>query len=300
MAWEIEFIQWLQKSGGKFLDTLMFLITQIGGELFFIGVAAIIFWCINKKQGYKFINIFILGLIAVNGIKSVVKRPRPYTLQSINPIKETTSGYSFPSGHSHNAASMSTQLTLMTKSKEKKVFLWSVIIGSILTVLVMFSRVYLGQHYPSDVIVGCVLGITIAIIGSYLFDLLGDKEEVIAYVVAPLCIIISLVCLLTLKEKAEEIVKVCGAYSALTIGYFVEKRHIKYKISQPSFIKIACKILIGILVLLIIKEGLKFLFTAIMDENSISFLIFNEFVRYFLIGIWTIICCPLIFKKLKI
>ena len=54
MAWEIEFIQWLQKSGGKFLDTLMFLITQIGGELFFIGVAAIIFGALTKNRAITF------------------------------------------------------------------------------------------------------------------------------------------------------------------------------------------------------------------------------------------------------
>ncbi len=300
MNWEVELIKKLQAAGGAFTDAVMYFFTQTGGELFFIFVAALLYWCVDKRQGYKFINVFVLGQLLVGGLKALVKRPRPYTLDGISAIKERTSGYSFPSGHSQNITNMAAQLSIYSYGKGKSNFLPVFVIGVALSILVPFSRVYLGQHYPTDVITGGVLGLAVGIVGYYLFDLLKNKEENIAFVIAPLCVIITVVSLIIGGSRAGEVIKVCGVYSAATVGYFIEKRRVAYAIPTLSPVKAIIKILIGISVLLLIKEGLKAVFTALLTDGSVPYLLLNEFFRYFLIGIWAITVCPAIYKKLKI
>jgi len=89
------------------------------------------------------------------GSDIIVSRNRPYiTLANIIPLK-TARDYSFPSGHT--AAAFSAALTI-----NASVPLAISIISFVLAVLIGYSRIYIGVHYPSDVIVGGLIGYGIA------------------------------------------------------------------------------------------------------------------------------------------
>jgi undecaprenyl-diphosphatase len=91
-------------------------------------------------------------------LKNVVKRERPYnTYTGIFPDK-IESDYAFPSGHTSSAFATATSLAITTKKWYVAVpaFAWSASVG--------YSRIYLGQHYPSDVIMGAIVGTSSAII----------------------------------------------------------------------------------------------------------------------------------------
>ena len=87
---EVEVIKAIQNIRNPFLDALFSAITVLGDEMFFIIVGAILYWCFDKRFGYKFINVYLLGNACIEGIKSLVARPRPYTHEGIVSVTERT------------------------------------------------------------------------------------------------------------------------------------------------------------------------------------------------------------------
>ena len=108
---EVSIVKAVQQMRCGFLDALFSGITYFGDELFFLVVGVVLYWCVDKRFGFKYINVYLLGNVAVEGVKSLVGRARPYTYDGIVSVTEPTGGYSFPSGHSHSIASIATQLS---------------------------------------------------------------------------------------------------------------------------------------------------------------------------------------------
>jgi undecaprenyl-diphosphatase len=112
---------------------------------------------LKQKAAYTAATI-LLNTATTTLLKNVVKRERPYhTYTGIFPNK-IESDYAFPSGHTSSAFATATSLAITTKKWYVAVpaFAWSASVG--------YSRIYLGQHYPSDVIIGAVVGTSSAIV----------------------------------------------------------------------------------------------------------------------------------------
>ncbi|HIX36204.1 MAG TPA: phosphatase PAP2 family protein [Candidatus Limosilactobacillus merdigallinarum] len=105
------------------------------------------------------ISISIFGGIMLNHlIKIIVRRPRPFTNVLMH-----YSGFSFPSGHSLTAVLVFGSIMIIT-SRWVHHQGWQYLINGILIVLILmigFSRVFVGAHYPSDVLAGWSLGVVI-------------------------------------------------------------------------------------------------------------------------------------------
>jgi undecaprenyl-diphosphatase len=112
---------------------------------------------LKQKAAYTAATI-LLNTATTTLLKNVVKRERPYhTYTGIFPNK-IESDYALPSGHTSSAFATATSLAITTKKWYVAVpaFAWSASVG--------YSRIYLGQHYPSDVIMGAVVGTSSAIV----------------------------------------------------------------------------------------------------------------------------------------
>jgi membrane-associated phospholipid phosphatase len=107
-----------------------------------------------KVKSYQAGAAFLASTLLANGLKIVIKRPRPFeTYPDIIYKKGKGGGYSFPSGHTTTAFATATSLSMAFPK-------WYVIIPSYSYALAVgYSRMYLGVHYPTDVIAGMLLGI---------------------------------------------------------------------------------------------------------------------------------------------
>lgn len=185
-----------------------------------------------------------------------------------------------PSGHSQN---ITTSGVFMAYEYRKINWVkWTFIV---LMILVPFSRMYLGQHYLEDVLVGMALGIGIGILGMFVYKKFPDKEEYVGLAMIPVLVI------LMIFISDHQVFVGGGAYSGLAIGYFLEKKYVNYDIKAPKKTQIF-KVIIGLAVTLVLYFGLSFLFDLIGEYNILTA------IRYFVIAFWASLGAPILFKKI--
>ncbi len=154
------FIQ-VNKPGNKIVDKIMVDLSKYGREVVWIGMTALLF-IVGKKDGRKvavLLTITFLILIPLGTIlKSEVDRPRPAS-SSDNLLVANETDPSFPSGHA-TIVSGGAAILLLRFNRGRQMI--AAIILGIEALLVSYSRVYVGAHYPLDVVGGILLGTGIA------------------------------------------------------------------------------------------------------------------------------------------
>ena len=143
------------------LTPFMKIVTFLGNGGWFWILCAVVLLAIPKtrKTGYAAVLSLIFGVIVTNLLlKNIVARPRPFAeIEALIPLIAKPTDFSFPSGHT--TASFAVAL-VMLRMLPKKFGIPAVVLAA----LVAFSRLYLGVHYPTDVLTGFV----IALVGSML------------------------------------------------------------------------------------------------------------------------------------
>lgn len=275
---DLKIIEAFQAIQNPIFDWFFYVTTNLGDQYAFILIAAILYWTIDKKYAHKFAMAFLISAFVNTGLKTLIKRPRPYTIEGIDPpFGYETTGYSFPSGHAQASGVLGyTAYDLHKKTKLN----WIKWLGLFIVIVVPLSRVYLAQHYLSDVLVGLVLSVFIAFGMFKLIDLMKDKEEIYTLYLVPLLL------LLVIFVPNHDVYIAAGGFVGFAIGYFIEKRYVKYDVDNKMMTQVV-KVLLGVIVALIIKEGLKLLFPEQL---------FFDFLRYFFIGGWAALGAPYSFK----
>ena len=155
LAWDGWLLAWVVTHRIHTLDGLMYMLTTVGrgGQVWLaIGVVlAIARWIDVASLIRLALSILLATVMADHVIKPAVGRERPFTaLAGIHVIGNPPDDHSFPSGHSANAFAGATALA---RARPEAAVVWWV-----LAVAIAFSRVYLGVHYPLDVIGGAIVG----------------------------------------------------------------------------------------------------------------------------------------------
>lgn len=121
-----------------------------------IGGLAVV--AIHKNRGLAFVFTLVL-MVIINDtlihhlVKPLIGRTRPcHTIEILRYVTNCGSSFSFPSNHAMNMFSVATFTSLCFRNKIVLVLAFTI------AVIVAFSRVYLGQHYPTDVIGGALWG----------------------------------------------------------------------------------------------------------------------------------------------
>jgi undecaprenyl-diphosphatase len=142
----------------QILSHIMLGISFFGNEIILVSSACLLLFLAlrnHKKEMFLFLTLVGMGGVLNLLLKFFIHRPRP----NLMPLVHETS-YSFPSGHSMNSFIFYATLAYLFYhfTKKKRLSIVLAIFAAILILLIGLSRIYLGAHYPSDVLAGYVAG----------------------------------------------------------------------------------------------------------------------------------------------
>ena len=286
-AFELQFLKWLESIRTGFCTALFEGITILGEETLVILLVVALWFAVDSKLAQKvfFVTICSMGL---NGIvKNIAQVPRPFDKGVVPVRKETATGFSFPSGHTQNFSTWSTLFAIKFKKK------WLTGLVAACIALVAFSRLYLGVHYPSDVLVGVALGVGMAFLGDCLFERVKDVKKLYVAVwilFAPFIVYF----LIVANERFADFFKVFGMMGGLVLVAFLQEK-IQPLSYDVAWWKKLIRIVIGVALAFALKEGLK-----ILKMGGLHLDLALDALRYFVVVLAVGYLCPLLFKKIKL
>ena len=322
--WGIEVIRTVQNFSTPFLNEIMKIFTDASTYGFVVFIIGLYLWCIDYKKGLHlaYAAAFTSGLNG--GIKRILKIPRPFT-HAPEIMLKSIGGFSTPSGHSSISAFIYPAVLFYKPFREKlskdaqsakpqkngtasgKLKIAAAII---LPLLVGFSRVYLGVHYPTDVLLGWGLGAFIFLSMMFFLPAIeaklstlnrtdeGDAQNIkfkkTASIRFTLAAFFSFILIFISREKVTE----AGAILGLAFGNIRIFENSKYSFdaSKGSFLQKFLRFIIGsvlscipILIFYLLK----------IDSSYAQYRLYR-FLEFFTVGLIASGLAPIIFCLLKI
>ncbi|MBC8769235.1 phosphatase PAP2 family protein [Arenibacter sp. BSSL-BM3] len=176
LNWDRDTFIYLNSLGIEDYDVFWSYVTNFATWIpLFILFVVLIFRAYPKQEAFRVLGTVLLTLALVAALTGVTKewvaRLRPNNTEEINTlirILKSPNGYSFFSGHSSSSFSITTSIFLFVRDRFKWTwvfFLWPLLFA--------MSRIYVGVHYPLDLLVGAAVGISFAILFYRLYHKVG-------------------------------------------------------------------------------------------------------------------------------
>ncbi|MBN2486774.1 MAG: phosphatase PAP2 family protein [Bacteroidales bacterium] len=178
---DTKFFLFLNSFNSPFFDNVMW---HISGKWEWLPLYAILLWAIINRYRQKSIAV-VLAIVAIIAladmvssqlIKESVARLRPSNAPELEGLVHIVNGYrggryGFVSSHAANSFALAVFLSVLFKKKwfTLSIFLWAL--------LVSYSRIYLGVHYPGDILGGALLGAFSALLVYYVYALYKSRFE---------------------------------------------------------------------------------------------------------------------------
>jgi len=153
LSWGLDCIRLIQSGANPPLTMLMRIITALGSAGAYIVAVSIVYWYVDEKKGLHLGLMTLISIWLNLSLKYALDQPRPFFPAydpSVGMIIEQLGG--FPSGHAQNTL---VALVVIASWVKKK---WAYIAAALVCLLVGFSRVYLGVHFPTDIFGGWLIG----------------------------------------------------------------------------------------------------------------------------------------------
>lgn len=208
-------------------------------------IPAFIYWCRDKRVGLYALSSYALSSVLTVVVKLTACVYRPWIRDSrIIPAGDYVrfaTGYSFPSGHTANAASIYGCLAIKSAKKQG----WISYICLFMILLTAFSRNYLGVHTPQDVLTAILLGAVVVFGMTKLFAYLSaHKEKENIFLTGGIVLGILALIYISVKPYPRDIVngellvdpetmmkdgfKCIGRFTALCTSRYAEKKWVRY------------------------------------------------------------------------
>jgi membrane-associated phospholipid phosphatase len=303
LQWGLDCVRLIQSCANPPLTIFMRLITALGSTGAYIAVVCFVYLCIDEKEDEekKGLHLGLVTLISIwinLSLKWALDQPRPFFAAydpSVGMISEKLGG--FPSGHAQNTLVV---LTIISTWLTRR---WAYIAAALVCLLIGFSRVYLGVHFPTDVIGGWLIG------GIVLAAYFLTRKRIVAllakggfrggiYASAVLAFV------MILYRPSVELLIPGGILLGFGVGYCLCKKYYNFSASAPGgrtgifrYLALLVRFLLGITVfalLYVITERI----TGGMNNSGNYRLV--VFLRFALLGLWISAGAPWLFRFLRL
>ena len=294
--WEVSLMEWLQNTlGGSAAGVVSFL-SAFGEEIVMILVMGVLYWWYDKKTG-KNVGLNILTAMVWNTqIKNLFIRRRPYMdhegvkiLRIVEPAADpmdiAAQGYSFPSGHSTNGASAFAGLGVELRKK------WMTVLAVLLPLLIGFSRIFVGAHYPTDVLGGWALGL-LAVLAVTLLRRKVKNEYAVYGILLATALPGLFFC------RSEDYFTALGLMIGFIAGCLFEERKTRFE-NTRSFLFGALRIAGGFAVYFGLNLALKKLFSAAFPGAGETAGLYLRALRYAVIAFIEFGVYPMLFRPFE-
>jgi len=283
--WGLNFIIMIQQIDTPLLDSFFRAITLLGDELFYLLLFSFLLWCVDFYLGIRVGIIFLLSVYVNTGVKEIFQQPRPFDiLPEIQ--KAYASGYGFPSGHAQSSLVVWGSIAYWKKQT------WIRNLSVLLILLIGFSRIYLGVHFPTDILGGWLFGGLILCLSYFIF--LKIKLDFIQRNMIFKIIGITLLPVILLQiQSSPDIISSVAALTGIGYGLLFFSSSIE-GIRPGNWLQRLISFLVGVIGIGILYLGLK----LILPSEGQSFYQLSRFFRYLLLGIWISFVAPWLFIRM--
>ena len=285
LDWGTNVVLWFQQFSPA-LDVPFKIFSFIGDEEFFLILLPLIYWCLDPRTGARLLVVFLFSAYANAAAKVLANQPRPFEYSARVQQLVDASGGGLPSGH--------TQSTLVIwgylASQYRRAWLW--VIAALLLIFIPLSRVYLGVHFPTDLLGGYLLGAVLLFL--YLWQEPAVEEWLKGIgVIWQLGLAVLVPALIMLPFWKEPGITPVATAMGLSTGLVLQSRWGGFD-STGSWWKRVLRFLVGVVVLLGLWIGLRAAFSGLEPT------LFFRFIRYGVIGLWAGAGAPWVFVKVRL
>lgn len=289
--WGVGLLLWLQGASPA-LDVPFLLLTATGSELFATLFLPVIYWCVNRRAGLGAALLFGANSAINAAAKAWFDTPRPFEVHpNVEALTHATDP-GFPSGHTQGAVTLWGYFA--ARRRTYGAGRWLTWVPVALIVLVPLSRMYLGVHYPADLIGGYLLGFLVLMAFLWLED---KPAEWFTWqpLWAQLAIAagIPLVAFALFAGAGDNAVSSLGLLLGAGVGAVLERRYVRFAADGPLRQRVL-RYLLGLVLLLVLRFGLKAAFAGL--EPAALF----RYLRYALLGVGLVYGAPWLFCRLDL
>ncbi len=301
IPWGYRILLEIETWRNPFLDSFFSVVTELGSEYAYIVFFTLLYLCYNKRVGIGVAYATLFSSTLNSWAKHLYEIPRPDSplleeiltkagiSERLDPLWHETSP-SWPSGHTQGTMVMWTYLA----TRVKKAWVWVVAVAIFL--LVAFSRMYGGVHFPQDLLGGWAIGAILLGVWlsteSSIVSILSGFTRQIQYTLA-ICIPL----LILVLVRTDDAVSSMGALSGATIAYILEAQRVRFNPAGPWWKRVLRGVL-GLVIVFATYFVLSVLF-GLFDESlgELLAMLVRAF-RYALVGFIGFYPVPALFVRL--